>query len=127
MPNNETNLIRDVAKMRAEFAYVQVKNFVDQNNQEKQKEYKSYVKKLPALIQTNGLSAALAFMFSKGGTYGKIFDQMNLWLQECGLKRDEELMEWVLQRDSAEYRRTTAEIMALLNWMRRFADGMVKK
>ncbi len=127
MPNNETNLIRDVAKMRAEFAYAQVKNFVDQNNQEKQKEYKSYVKKLPALIQTNGLSAALAFMFSKGGTYGDIFEQLDLWLKECGLKRDEALMEWVLRQDSVQYRRATTEIMALLNWMRRFADGMVEK
>ena len=127
MANNETNVIRDMAKMRAEFAYAAVRNFVNGANEQNRKEYKSYVKKLPALIQTNGLSATLAFMFSKGGTYKSIYNQMNSWLQECGLKSDEELMEWILGRDSAQYRRVTSEIMALVNWMRRFADGMVGK
>ena len=44
-------------------------------------DYKSYVKKIPTMIQTNGPSATLAFMYSKGKTYTIIYNQIGKWLK----------------------------------------------
>lgn len=100
------------------------------------KEYKSYVKKLPMLIKTNGLGAAMSFCFSKGkgktdNAWGLIYHQITNWL-----KKDEkhlieitndDLMKALTNADSPTYRATTIEVLALLNWMRRFAEGLITK
>lgn len=39
---------------------------------------------------------------------------------------NEELVEVVVHLSSAEYRLWTMETVALLDWMRKFADGMAK-
>ena len=46
---------------RAAYAYDLVANFVQQSSPDSQKEYRAYVKKLPAMIKTNGLGQTLAF------------------------------------------------------------------
>ncbi len=70
--------IRTLEHGRAQFAYECAK---EGSKIEKRKEYKSYVKKIPMLIKTNGLGAALAFMLSKGGTYEFIGEQVLEWLK----------------------------------------------
>jgi len=92
-------------------------------------DYKSYVKKIPTMIQTNGLSATLAFMYSKGKTYAIIYEQIEIWLKnERKLKRNsEELVKWVIALDSSKYKYITNEVMALFMWLRRFAEGMIEK
>ncbi|MEO1927845.1 MAG: type III-B CRISPR module-associated protein Cmr5 [Nautiliaceae bacterium] len=97
-------------------------------NYKSPKEYKSYVKKIPSLIQTNGLSATFAFMYSKKGTYEIIYKQVEKWLKEERKikKNEEELVRWMINLPSPEYRRVTNEVMGLFVWLRRFAEGMVK-
>ena len=92
-------------------------------------DYKSYVKKIPSMIQTNGLSATLAFMYSKGKTYVIIYEQIEEWLKnKRKLKENsEELVKWVISLDSPEYKYITNEVMALFMWLRRFAEGMIEK
>jgi len=128
--SNKRN-IRDLEKQRAEFAYDKVEEFVSENgkNSKKSKEYKSYVKKIPSLIQTNGLAATFAFMYSKKGTYDVIYRQVEEWLKnEREIKKDkEELVRWVINLSSSEYRRVTNEVMGLFVWLRRFAEGMIEK
>ncbi len=91
--------------------------------------YKSYVKKIPSLIQTNGLAATFAFMYSKKGTYEVIYKQVEKWLkEERKIKKDEEeLIRWMINLPSPEYRRVTNEVMGLFVWLRRFAEGMIEK
>ena len=92
-------------------------------------EYKSYVKKIPTLIQTNGLSATFAFMYSKKKTYFVIYKQIEKWLrEEIKLKeKDEELVKWIISQPSSEYRYITNEVMVLFLWLRRFTEGMIEK
>jgi len=103
------------------------------NNTKVANEYKSYVKKIPTMIQTNGLSATLAFMYSKGKTYKIIYDQIEEWLKERGFKiidKDNnkiELVKWIINLNSSEYKYVTNEAMALFLWLRRFAEGMIEK
>lgn len=124
---------------RAKFAYEcakegslldKKKEYKDKNY--KSKEYKAYTKKIPMLIKTNGLGATFAFMFSKGGTYEFIGDQILDWLShdQKGLlskeiKEFKDLNEYVISRKSYEYRMITIEILSFFNWLRRFAEGLI--
>jgi CRISPR-associated protein Cmr5 len=91
MPN-DTNM-KKLENGRAEFAYKCVKeaNKPDSNYRKKQSDYKSYVKKVPVLIQTNGLGNTLAYMLSKGKAYKLIYQHLTNWLskEECAVQRSQ--------------------------------------
>lgn len=102
------------------------------------KEYKSYTKKVPMLIKTNGLGATLAFMKAKGKAYQLILNSIENWLKEDikfsaivkEIKGDDlgdDLMGKIVNCDSNCYRALTIEILAYLNWLKRFADGLIKE
>lgn len=120
---------------RAAFAYAYAS---EGNKLDKNKEYKSYVKKMPMLIKTNGLGAAVAFAFAKGSKngipdkknpWGLLYTQMEEWLKEDGkrlLQFDtHQLAKKLTEINSTEYRMVTIEILALLNWLKRFADALI--
>lgn len=121
---------------RAAFAY---KCAEEGKGLSKNKEYKSYVKKMPMLIKTNGLGSAIAFAFAKGSkngipekssAWGLIYDQIENWLlnDDKHLIRFEKnkLAQALTESNSAEYRATTIEVMAFLNWVKRFADALIE-
>lgn len=120
---------------RAAFAYAYAS---EGNKLDKNKEYKSYVKKMPMLIKTNGLGAAVAFAFAKGSKngipdkknpWGLLYTQMEEWLTEDDkrlLQFDtHQLAKKLTEINSTEYRMVTIEILALLNWLKRFADALI--
>ncbi len=112
---------------RAQKAY----QFVEaaKKNPKKWDEYKSGIKKLPILIKTNGFGQAIAFIQNRSNFPG-IYKQISEWLQEEDFKRlipQGELMEVIVKLDSEQYRLVIVETLALLNWMRRFVDGMDKQ
>lgn len=98
------------------------------------KEYKSYAKKLPMMIKSNGLGASLAFAFSKGkdgNAWELLYNDIQLWLREhraflLNGNLNAELVHAVIQMDSAEYRAVTIEVLAFLTWLRRFAEGLIE-
>lgn len=92
--------------------------------------YKSYVKKLPSLIQVNGLGQTLAFCMQKKKEYKEIYDDLCGWISQTHpelVSTDGIFVQQIIQLDSKNYRDVTREILALLNWMRKFADGMIEK
>ncbi len=107
------------------------------------KEYKSYVKKIPMMIKTNGLGATFAFIFSKGvsgGTisteksYGLIYKQVADWMLEKEYDRTFlmqgsgnaiEFAHRITQLNSVQYRAATMEVLALFAWIRRYAEGLI--
>ena len=89
--------------------------------------YKSYVKKVPMMVLNNGLGATFAFVYSKkkdGNAYELIDKQVLKWFELDG---KEDLVKWIINQESQEYRATTNEVLALFNWLKRFADGMIEK
>jgi len=126
---------------RAAFAY---KCAEEGKKLNKAKEYKSYVKKIPMLIKTNGLGATLAFVFSKAKkdsnrgdeAYKKIYQQLTQWFAKEEnpysewFKKEEyknkEVAEIVCLMKSAEYKAITKETLAFFMWLRRFADGLIE-
>ena len=117
--------IRSVEQGRAKFAYDQVKRVaVDANQEDLKKKYKSGAKKLPVLIKTNGLAQALAYIQNRDN-YPRLYDQIASWLRTKGLIEGGDLVDQVVDMESNEYRRITTETLALLNWVRRFVDGLM--
>ena len=117
--------IKDLEKDRATFAYSCV---IDANNDHKiKKDYKSYVKKIPMMVLNNGLGATFAFVYSKkknGNAYELIDTQIQKWFK---IDEKEDLVKWIIEQNSSEYRATTNETLALFNWLKRFADGMIEE
>jgi CRISPR-associated protein Cmr5 len=121
---------------RAKFAYDRAKENVNNQNIENS-EYKSYVKKLPQMIKTNGLGATLAFVFSKkNSTYKAVADDIRLWLEKNkgfglidmnGVDDLQKFVDSIIELDSSKYRALTIEVLSFLNWLRRFADGLIKE
>jgi len=133
--------VKDLAQKRSQFAYKKVEeaikkypNVKDEKTQKsvpskQQKEYKAYVKKIPMMILSNGLGATFAFVYSKKDkdAYGLIYKQVDEWLKQCHIqKSDGELIKWIISQESPEYRAVTNEVLALFNWLKRFADGMIE-
>lgn len=123
---------------RAAFAYDCAKKGAKLN---KASEYKSYSKKIPMMIKTNGLGATMAFIWSKGvdkrgnindqNAYGLIYLQIGDWLK----KESKNLLEvehdslavTLANVDSYTYRAATIEVLAFINWLRRFAEALIGK
>lgn len=143
MAQNELSLIENG---RAKFAYEEVKKFVSKQNVENAKLFKSYIKKMPAMIQVNGLGQTIAFYYSKMKkekikkektkinkemVYCEIYKIIEKWFREkfsdvASYQADVELIEAIVKLESPEYRLATNEAMALLNWMKKFVSGMVE-
>lgn len=120
------------AKRAYEFVEEAIKKLSDPQDPnkavtKKQKEYKSWCKKVPVLIKINGLGQTVAFLQSKDEIYQLIYNQISHWLREQNLlPKDKNLMKYLTESDKFEYRQATSEALALLGWMRRFADGLIE-
>jgi len=88
--------------------------------------YGSLARKAPSLVQTNGLGQTLAFLLSKAkgkdNEHQALYDHLSGWVTGQ-MRWGKPLLEEVVSRDSADYRRATAEAMAFLIWLRRFAEA----
>ncbi|GBE54825.1 CRISPR system Cmr subunit Cmr5 [archaeon BMS3Bbin15] len=139
MPDNRSKVstMKGLEQGRAKFAYDCAKKG---SEIEKRKEYKSYVKKIPMLIKTNGLGATFAFIKSKstsdkkkaGYAYQLIYNQTKDWLKNdnkrlLNIGKDDDLVEKIISLDSVEYRTVTIEVLAFFNWLKRFAEGLIEE
>lgn len=88
-------------------------------------DYSSLARSAPTDIQTNGLGQTLAFWRAKGKDYHKkIYVDFSTWLQTRIPESKPDVLEWVMQRaNTNDYRRATAEAMAFLQWLKRFAEA----
>lgn len=108
-------------------------------NQGKKKEYKQYAKKMPMMIKSNGLGASVAFAFSKSKdkegritAWGLLYNDIDAWLRADhksllgSISQEDRLVDVVISLNSSEYRAVTVETLAFLNWLRRFAEGLIE-
>ena len=120
---------KGIEQGRATYAFAKVDSVSKNGSDNLKKTYKTAAKKLPVLIKTNGLGQSLAFIKKRNGGYDKLYEQVGEWLQTedtQGLVPQGELVEQVIQLESPAYRQVTVETLALLNWVRRFVDGLMK-
>ncbi len=125
--------LRKVADSRANHAFKSAKSHVNNKN------YDSYVKKMPAMIMNNGLLNTFAFGLSKGNGWIDIINDIKSWIgddncpvtdavKKCATDSSNasKFVENVLNLNSDEYLLLTREVLNYLNWLRRFADAFTK-
>ncbi len=116
---------------RAKFAWdaardasVRLKNFDD---------YKKLAKGAPALIMGNGLMPAVAFYRSRGKDHAtQLMQDILKWLSRVNASYAENApslsfdaaMQALQGADSIVYMRLTDETLAMLKWLRQFADSV---
>ncbi len=133
---DKPTVIKGLEQGRAKFAY----EYADGIEKALKESFKSHVKSFPMLIKTNGLGAAVAFLFSKkdkeNGVYKLVGDSIVDWLKKDEKYKDYEikingeldlksLSKGIVEIDSTFYRALTIEVLAFFNWLRRFADGLI--
>ncbi len=145
--------MKSIAQARAKFAWECASKYnsleTDSEEEKKRKkkakdEYSAVVDKVPTYIKTNGLLNTLAFLYSKksgSGKQGEVLKNIRQWLthSEYGLvslnpNSDEELMKYLTnsyeppkpeneQVTAKDLIQCTTEVLALFNWLRRFAKS----
>ena len=90
--------------------------------------YGQLARSAPADIQANGLGQTLAFWNAKGEAHHEALDDVSQWVKEQLNFSDGNLLEWVINTaDTDGYRRGTAEAIAFLIWLKRFAEAELPK
>jgi len=109
---------------RASFAWGRVKAVT-----ENQKEFKSLAQNAPADIQANGLAQTLAFWKAKGESHHEaLYQALSEWVMKEMGQPSRDILEWITDpaTGSDSYRRATAEALAFLVWVKRFAEAEFK-
>ncbi len=130
--------LKGIEEGRAIFAYNCVENVYNNSSNKIAKENKSYAKKIPTMIQNNGLGPALAFIYSKGNekenekdknAYSILYKNIEDRLKSEEVRllgMDENLIKSILEMDTVSYREVSIEVLSLFSWLRRFVDGMIE-
>ncbi len=96
--------------------------FGGSDRDKKLKEYKSFVRSFPALIQSCGLAQALAFAISK--KHGDVVEDLMSTLDHQGNSQD--FQESVRNFQLRDYMRKSREAMDAAGWVKRYADGLIE-
>lgn len=95
-----------------------------------QKKYGTLARKLPAMIQINGLGTTLAFLLAKGkndrnDAHNVIFNHLSAWVlsQIESDSNANDLMTFVRGTSMSTYRRATAEAIEYGIWLKRYVEA----
>jgi CRISPR-associated protein Cmr5 len=121
---------------RAKHAWEAVTSFARQDADGKRRygddaqEYAREAKKLPARIMAAGLGQALAFILAKAKdkkpNLSRLHEHLSRWVireRPLTAKVPDNLMLSIIEGDSMFLRQATAEALAYLQWLVRFADA----
>jgi CRISPR-associated protein Cmr5 len=125
MDNQTRSEQRTIDQKRAQQAWLDIRQIKGKGFE---KEFRSLALSAPADIQISGLGQVLAFLRAKGkNEHNELYGYIQGWLRgQSNITGD--LLEWISQTATTEeYRRATAEAMAFLMWLKRFAEAELKK
>jgi CRISPR-associated protein Cmr5 len=133
--------MRTMAQKRAEYALEQVLKVMKEKDEKSRKDFKSFSAGAPSMILQNGFGQSLAFWLAKGTKDGKLkendkhielFDMVKNWLSlktkdfnnTFAKEKDRtKLMQELLAMDQRQYLTAQNETLALLEWIKRFANA----
>ncbi len=122
--------MKTLEQKRAQFAWEQI------NKVRNQKKYSPakvamHLRRLPAMVLTNGLGQTLAFLLAdsknnKDGPSYVVYAMLAEWLitkRHLYEGKQEELLYHLAKGDRAKYQQAQEEVWALLNWLKKCADA----
>lgn len=140
---------RSLEQERAAFAWASIEEVISRNQQlsdERRywKDYGSLARSAAAYVQANGLGQALAFWRAKGyewnpserrskpkqdDAHAELLGHVANWLHKQKIVPDDkDLVEWISKdATTEEYRQASAEAIAFLIWLKRFAEAELPK
>lgn len=97
--------------------------------------YYSLARKLPMYIQSNGIGVAFAFIKSKRNEpaknlneHRKLYDDISSWISDpaCpfSVPKREDITGYLVKLPASSYRTYMREVLAYLNWLRKFTEGL---
>lgn len=138
------NDMRLIEQRRAEFALQRLEDAlaVPEVGKYKHSQLKSFLRRLPAMIQMNGFGQAVAFYYAKRTSYeayGVVYKLLEDWLCADGQvyaaatgiesllhpQATPHLLHALTAGDQQAYRRAEAEAQALLAWAKKFAEALI--
>jgi CRISPR-associated protein Cmr5 len=130
---NEAEGRRTLEQERAAFALDQVELLQKQGDIAK--EAAMYIRKLPAMIFTNGLGQSLAYLLAKTNgnmelPAGQVYEILATWLTEkrkIYCEKQGGLLKIMMETDRYKYQLAQEEAWALLEWLKKFADAFLPK
>lgn len=118
---------------RAQFAHDKIKSIKDKDAKDK-KEYRSCIMNLGTLILSNGLLATVAFYNTKKDHHKNVIKWIIERLHKEKLLSDnlnndiiDNFIEYILQLNTEGYILYTTAVLNFANWLKRFADAMLKE
>jgi CRISPR-associated protein Cmr5 len=117
--------LQTLAQQRAKHAWDAVQAALQRSDFENK--FADPAKKMPARIRASGLGQTVAFMRAKGG--GDVLEAVATWCQQGGLinqANEEGLLIQFKEGTAADLRQLTAEALAYIEWLVRFADAARK-
>lgn len=129
------NKVKDLKREKANFALRKINEIKTKDFASK---FKSHISNLPMYIYSDGIIATYAFILKKsdkkisadGESYRKIKEIIEEILGCISVnllhKEKEELLECLIEIKSSEYRTITLKVLSYLEWIIRFADGMIE-
>ncbi len=123
--------MRTMAQKRAEYALTKVLAVVKSlQDPDKLKHFKHFSAGAPSMILQNGLGQTLAFWLAKGRfEHQALFSILKDWLKETnaatfgGCQKDADLIGKLSGIDQRAYLSAQNESLALLEWVKRFANA----
>jgi CRISPR-associated protein Cmr5 len=125
-------VLQILEKKRARYAWECIDEVKRKRNLTIEDRYKSYCKKAPALILTNGIGNTLLFLKSKStkssneeekGPEKQAYELLLEHVSWCNPKKEKDIIEWIVNDASPiEILRLTRDTLALLGWIKRFAE-----
>lgn len=119
-------MVENLSETRAKYAFDEVSKLKGQLLEK----YSSLVRSFPAMILTNGFGLAISFLCLKNEKNEKkvLHEHIQCWLRKQDLLlKEDELMKKIVNSDSDTYRMLETETLALLEWLKRFAEGAKMK
>jgi CRISPR-associated protein Cmr5 len=120
---------------RATQAWQVVMDIKEHQSDKVKKEFAAAASGAPVDIQTNGLGQTMAFWYAKGYEKGSpkdhgnnasfiLRDCVSIWVMtEMHATQPGDLLGWIRTASVDDYRRATAEAIAFLIWVKRFAEA----
>jgi len=111
-------------QQRAKHGWADVEEAEKQLGNDKEK-YGTLARKLPAMIQMNGLASTLAFFKAKGKSEHKmIVKHLSIWvLGQVKVGSHKDLIDLVRNESVETYRRATAESIEYGIWLKRYVEA----
>ena len=128
----------DLEQLRAKDAHDQTKKV---KGEPWAAQYGSYVERFGPAVLTNGLGQALAFERASAGcspgegdeqAHKRLYDNIQGWLRKDDggpalLRRETDLLDWLVEAEQSEYLAAQAETLAWLSWHKKFCQAYLPR